>query len=364
MIILQIPATVAVEKIGTRRSSILGNIFNVIYILIIIFAPNLKTLIIGEFVSAMCFSLKDISDTTLLGQSIPECSRKSEIFSRLEGKGSKYYYYLNSVTSVLAGFLYVINPYVPIVFALLIAILSVILSIRFHDVEEKTNKNSKGLIKDTRELIDGFKFVLKSNRLRSLILYSGIIWGTFCLLSTYRASLLEEIGMSAQVIAIISAVVGIASGIGADNQLRFHNYFKNKTLSKILAITSIMILIMGIAGITGLSPVTITIIITFTNIVIKAMQGIHGVVILRYLGNFASDQIISKIYAVNSISRNVFRMLIGFLGSYLLKITNTANSTLIFGILFGIISISLISYMSTRLGLKPEEYRKEDIEYK
>lgn len=82
------------------------------------------------------------------------------------------------------------------------------------------------------------------------------------------------------------------------------------------------------------------------------------------MGNFADDQILPKIYAVNAISRNVFRMGIGFLGSYLLNITNTANATIIFGILFAIISLSLISYMSTRLGLKPEEYRKEDIEYK
>ena len=82
------------------------------------------------------------------------------------------------------------------------------------------------------------------------------------------------------------------------------------------------------------------------------------------MGNFTTEKILPKVFAVNAISKNVFRMSICFLGSYLLTVTNTANSTIIFGIILTIVSIALISYMSTRLGLKPKEYRKEDIEYK
>ena len=76
------------------------------------------------------------------------------------------------------------------------------------------------------------------------------------------------------------------------------------------------------------------------------------------MGNFTTEKILPKIFAVNAIGKNVFRMSIGFLGSYLLTVTNTANSTIIFGIILTIVSIALISYMSTRLGLKPKEYKK------
>ena len=72
------------------------------------------------------------------------------------------------------------------------------------------------------------------------------------------------------------------------------------------------------------------------------------------MGNFTTEKILPKIFAVNAIGKNVFRMSIGFLGSYLLTVTNTANSTIIFGIILTIVSIALISYMSTRLGLKPK----------
>ena len=80
----------------------------------------------------------------------------------------------------------------------------------------------------------------------------------------------------------------------------------------------------------------------------------------RYLGNFANEKIMPKIYSINNISRNVFRMIIGFIGSYLLKITNTANSLILTGIIFTIVTLALISYMKTRTGLKPEEYKKDE----
>jgi len=283
MIILQIPATIVVEKLGTRRCTILGNIFNVIYLSLIIFSTNFEMLVLAEFISAICFSLKDISDTTLLTQSIPAYSKKGEIFSKLEGRGSKNYYYINAVTSVLAGFLYVINPFIPVIFALLVTILATIMSFGFQEIENEELKNEDNKSKNTnisiisyiKELKDGFKFVIKSRRLRSLMLYSGIIWGSFCLISTYRTSLLKDIGTQEQLIAIISAIVGIASGIGANGQLYFHKKYRNKSFSVILILTSIMTLIMGFVGITNISFVYMVVIITLANIIIKLLQGIH-----------------------------------------------------------------------------------------
>mgnify|MGYP004636281269 CR=1 FL=1 len=366
MVIMQIPANIIVQKIGIRRCTILANIFNVIYLLIMVFATNLKTLIIAEFFSALCFSIKNISDTTLLNMSIPEGNKKSEIFSKIESKGNRNYYYINAVTSVLAGFLYTINPYTPIIGSVIIAIFATILSLGFQDVEiydKNIENNGLGISEQIKDLKNSFKFIIKSNRLRSLILYSGIMWGTFCLVGTYRTSLLEEIGISATWIAIIAAVVDIASGIGAKNQLKIHKIFKNKTLSVLAITTAVMIWLSGIIGNSNLSANSIMIATMIFYIVINTNKGAFGVLMTRYLSNFTNPTMLPKIYSINAISRNFFRMTIGFLGSYILSITNTANSLILTGIIFSIVTLSLISYMKTRTGLKPEEYKKEDIEF-
>lgn len=366
MVILQIPANILIDKMGTRRCTILANIFNTIYLLMIIFAIDLKTLIIAEFFSALCFSIKDISDTTLLNMSIPETDKKGEIFSKIEGRGNKNYYYINAITSVLSGFLYTVNPYIPVIGATIIAAIATVLSVGFQEIENPNQIAEKKNISIDKYIIDlknSFKFIIKSNRLRSLLIYSGIMWGTFCLANTYRTSLLEEIEIPATWIAIIAAIIDIASGIGSKKQLKIHKMFKNKSLSVLAFTTAIMIWLSGIIGNSNLLPNSIMILVTIFYIILNANKGIFGVLMTRYLSNFTNSNILPKIYSVNSISRNFFRMIIGFLGSYILSITNTANSLILTGIIFTIVVLSLISYMKTRTGLKPEEYQKDDIEF-
>lgn len=366
MVILQIPANILIDKMGTRRCTILANIFNTIYLLMIIFAIDLKTLIIAEFFSALCFSIKDISDTTLLNMSIPETDKKGEIFSKIEGRGNKNYYYINAITSILSGFLYTVNPYIPVIGATIIAAIATVLSAGFQEIENPNQIAEKKNISIDKYIIDlknSFKFIIKSNRLRSLLIYSGIMWGTFCLTNTYRTSLLEEIEIPATWIAIIAAIIDIASGIGSKKQLKIHKMFKNKSLSVLAFTTAIMIWLSGIIGNSNLLPNSIMILVTIFYIILNANKGIFGVLMTRYLSNFTNSNILPKIYSVNSISRNFFRMIIGFLGSYILSITNTANSLILTGIIFTIVVLSLISYMKTRTGLKPEEYQKDDIEF-
>lgn len=47
----------------------------------------------------------------------------------------------------------------------------------------------------------------------------------------------------------------------------------------------------------------------------------------------------------------------------LLKQTTTPYASLIIGIVSLILFIVVLDYMKTRIGLKPEEYRKQDIQF-
>ena len=56
-------------------------------------------------------------------------------------------------------------------------------------------------------------------------------------------------------------------------------------------------------------------------------------------------------------------MLSSFIVSILLKNMAIAYASLIIGIVSLILFIIVLDYMKTRIGLKPEEYRKQDIEF-
>ncbi len=205
------------------------------------------------------------------------------------------------------------------------------------------------------------KFIANSQRLRSLFLYSGVAWGIFCLMSTYRSSLLVDIGAPEQIITMIAAVLSLASAFGSKKQLSFHQFFRNKSLSVILFTITFSIFVIGIIAVLNISyEITIWVLgIGFS--LVNFAKGMSGILATRYLGNFANEKIVTQIYAVNAISRNVFRAIISFLGSYLLQITNTSNSMIVVGIILLITTLGLVSYMKTRLGLKPTEYNADEI---
>ena len=359
MIIFQIPASIIIDKVGTRKCTILANIFNIIFIVLIMSCKNLGMLIFAQFISSICFSLKDISDTALIQYSIPETEKQGEIFSKLEGKGTKDYYLLNAGTYIISGFLYVINPYIPITGSLCFAILATVMSLGFSDIEEekKEKTDTKNYMKD---LWEGIKFIANSQRLRSLFLYSGIAWGVFCLMSTYRSSLLVDIGTPEQIITLIAAILSFSAAIGSKKQMEFHNYFRNKSLSAILFIMTFSILIVGILTAMNISYGITLAIIVIGFILIDFVKGMSGVLSTRYLGNFANEKILTQIYAVNAISRNVFRAVISFLGAYLLRVTDTTNGMILVGIILLITVLGLVGYMKTRLGLKPKEYNENE----
>lgn len=359
MIAFQIPASIIIDKLGTRKCTICANVFNIIYVILIMICESLEILILAQFISAICFSIKDISDRTLIQYSIPETKKQGEIFSKLEGKGIKNYYLLNAITYVSSGFLYIINPYIPVVGSLCFTILATIMSLGFQEIEEGMQEQETK--KYMTDLWKGVRFIGKSQRLRSLFLYTGISWGIFCLMGTYRSSLLLEIGTPEQFITIIAAIVTIAGAIGSEKQLQFHKYFRNKALSAVLIITTISIFIAGVAGNINFFYLEKIAFITICFGMIEYSKGIGEVLASRYLGNFVNEKILTQIYAVNAVSRNLFRAIISFLGSYLLDITNTSNSMIIIGIILLITTLGLIAYMKTRLGLKPEEYNKNEI---
>ncbi len=358
MMLFQIPASIIVDKIGTRKCTILGNLFNSAFVILIMCCNDLETLIFAQLISAICFSLKNISDKALIQYSIPESKKQGEIFSKIEGKGYRNYFLINAFASICSGSLFVIHPYIPMILSLIGTILATIISLGFQEIEKQPNVQKE---KYVQNLIQGAKFIIKSQRLRSLFLYAGISWGIFCLMGTFRTSLLIDIGIPEQIITVIAAIVGIAASIGSKWQLIFHNYFRNRSLTTIFWMITIAILIAGNIGLANITLKASLIIITSCFIVIDFSKGMSEILTTRYLSNFSNEKILTQIYAVDSISRNLFRAGISFLGSYLLQITDTANSIILLGIILLITALGLTSYMKMRVGKKPEEYDENDI---
>lgn len=364
-IILQIPANIIIEFFGKKNSLILANALNCIYIIILLLSRSIYHVIFAEMFSAIANSLKSVLETTILSESIPPSKYKNKIFSNINSTGSSRFYILETISKIAAGLSFQINGYLPMIFCLISLVITLLISMAFIDPDSVKEKKQKTDIdsQQIKDLKKGLKFVLKSERLKALILACTLIRALLSILSNYNVSLLEEVGTSAVMIGFISAMMSLICAIASRNEIEFHNKFKNRSLITIAMIIASGAILSGIFGIFAKpnNPLFIILVITFFGYGFG--NGTFSTVKDKYLGNFANKKINTKIYAVTQLFMNIAKVIAGLFASFLLGITTTAYSMIIIGITFGMVYFFMEKYMKTRVGLKPEQYSEEERKY-
>lgn len=361
LLLLQIPSSILIERIGSRKALILGTIFATIQITMMIFANNFVLLISAYFMSAFGNAIKDIARNTLLYDSTNMCKGKNS-FGNINAKGSSLSYAIGAITSIFTGYLFVINPYIPIILSSLISLIAVIIAYRFEEVEIKSEKKTT-ISKSIKDIKQGFKFILKSKRLKALFIFTAIFVGVLMMISTYEKSLLTDLKVPPQYFGIIFAILTLVQCFSVKYQDKIHNTFRNKTLSFISIPIFLSFIMVGIVGNLDINFYFTIVIVMFGFFIHHFFRGPYWVLEDRYVTNFTNSNIRAKILSTSNLIKNIGEIVISFLGGLLLEFYNTSTAYLIVGII-GLITILLVlKYMKNRIGLSQEEYDKEDIEY-
>lgn len=360
--IAQIPATLIIEFLGRKNSIIFANVSNCIFMVLILCSKNLVNLIIAQCLSALAFAIKESAELSLLNESIPPTKQKSKIFAKINEKGIANYYVIKGISTILAGILYEINPYIPIILSLITLIIVTILSTQF--IEPVPKKRKKKIdINQIQQIKESFQFVLKSERIKALILFSGLISSLLGVLNTYEVSLMEELDVSAAYIGILFAILSIISSLGTKKQEKIHNFYRNKSLIFIASLIVGSCLLAGIAGIFAIRWKMAILIIIIAYIIKYIGLGLYYALIEKYMSNFANKEIDTKIFTAKNCVRSITGVLVGIIASFLLDRINTAYCMIIIGIGFACLVILINKYMKKRVGLKPEEYSKQEVKY-
>lgn len=364
----QLPSTIITDKLGKRMSLIVGNIFISFSILFIIQCPNIYVLALAEFCMAFGFAIKSIAEPNILYDSITGVETKGNLFSKLDGKGSSFYYYLNAVASLATGFLYAINPYIPVLVCLMLCIVATVLSSFFYSLRDNSSKKEDDApkaiyrIKEySKELQYVFKHIIKSSRLRYLILFYALFQSLIAVTTTLDRSLLTDLRVPPAYFGIIYAALSILSGVSSYSPNLFHRKFKNRVLTVFSICFISSCLISGLFA-TIKIPFTISIAIILLSLGIRAIiKGPFYTLYKQYLGNFAGTNTRTKIYSVTYLFENLCGAIIAFLVSRLLDISSTAIAFVALGFAYTFVFIFLLNNMKSHVGLKPEQYKKDDI---
>lgn len=364
-IFIQIPANVIVEFLGRKNSIILGNILNCLYMVIFMASTSLFDLFIAKFMCSLAVSIKDIAEPSLLNESIPSSKYKSSIFAKINAKGASGFFLLSAISKVIAGFLFDINGYIPFICSLVVLIIVTIMSMGYIEpIKKQQNKRNKNSVKiQIKDIKEGFSFILKSERLKGLILSASLIASLLTIMASYRTSLLKDINISASFIGIIAALLSFASSYGSKKQKEFHEKFRNKSIIIIALMSSISIIVSGLIGVKAEQYNFLVVIVVIVYLVGKFAHGMFYAIMDKYLRNFTNKDIDTKVFAGKNLFVNIVSVVMGILASFLLDKMKTAYCMIIVGTAFTIMYILMGRYMKTRVGLKPEQYSKEERKY-
>ena len=366
-IITQIPAVTITDFFGKRKSIILGNVLLVLHMLILIFLPGIYSVVLSNLVFALGYNLKTIAETNLLYDSVSTKGGEG-IYSKLDARGGSWYYILDGIASLTAGYLFVINNYLPMFICLGFLVISTALSFKFKEIYpvEKSDRAKNGLKSTLKEyssdLKSSFKFILRSRRMKAYILFQMVFYSLITIIDTYNRDLLTDIGIPEEQFSMIFAVLTLIGGISLSLKRPIEKKFKNRTLTFIsLMYIGACIFIGTIASLN--TGKTIIPIILIMYAIQKVCTSIWYILEYKYLNNFTTENMRNKITFTYEFLGGIVASIFSILGGLLLDVITIENAFLIVG-LFSLASmVVVLDYMRKRFGLKPEEYKKEDIEF-
>lgn len=367
-IIMQIPAVAITDFFGKRKSIILENIMLIIYMLILIIVPGAIGIIIANLIFSLGYNIKTIAESNLLYDSVS--TRGGEgLYSKLDAKGGSLYYILDGVASLTAGYLFVMNNYLPMFICLGFIIISTILSFKFEDIYEvkKEKNNSKGLINTLKEykqdLKTSFKFILKSKRMKAFILFQIVFYSLISIIDTYNGDLLTNIGIPEEQFSMIFAILNLIGGISLSLKKPIEKKFKNRTLAFISLMYIGACIVIGAISTMYTDDFIIPVILVMY-VIQRISTSIWYILESKYLKNFTNEYMRNKITFTYEFIGGIAASIFSILGGVLLEVASIQNAFLLVGLIALASMVVTLDYMRTRFGLKPEEYKKEDIELK
>ncbi len=359
----QVFAILITDTLGKRNSMICGNALLVVHMIVYMAASSIVGIIVSQLICAMGYAIKAIAETNILYDSVS--TRGGEgLYSRIDSIGGSGYYWLDGLIGISAGYLFVINNYLPMYICLGFLIISTILSFGFcdiHEVKRKRKKNINIVLKEyTKDLRSSVKFILKSDRLKSYIIFGGVFYGIISIINTYRAELLVSMGIPEEQFSIILAVLTLLAAVAVTASQKVHKKFKNKTLSFLsLSFIGACIVISIFAN--AQNSLSIPIILIMYAI-LKITSSMWYIMKYKYLKNFTTEESRNKISFTYELVSGIIASIISIIGSIILDDVGI-NMAFLLVSLAGLIGIVLsLDYMRPRFGLKPSEYKKKDVE--
>lgn len=244
--------------------------------------------------------------------------------------------------------------------------MATIVSLFFKEIYEPENlekgKFAKTVKEYAKDLKGSMKFIVRSRRMKSYILFGAVFYGIITVYDTYKGDLLVDMGVSEEQFSMIFAILTFIGGLSVAFLKTLEKKFKNRVLT-FLSITYIVSYVIVGFCVTQFTGNIVLPMILFLYGMARIVTANWYILEYKYLKNFSEPQMRNKITFAYEFIGGITASIIAMIGGWLVDVINIRDAFLVFGLASFAVMILILDYMRTRFGLKPEEYRKEDIEF-
>lgn len=355
-ILIQLFATTIIDNTSRKSSIIIGNIFVALFFIFIILASNIAFFIIANFFLALGFAFKEVTESAFIFDFISDTTaHKRKLFAKIHGKSTSYYFIFSSLSYALSGFIFLLNPYLPVFLGLFFVIIAIILSLFFKEPYTPQKHKLEKIKAEKRyfkELKKGFSFILNSNRLKLLIIFNALFYSCISVCSIYRITILENLNFSSSYTGILCALFGCISAYTAKRAHLVHDHLSNTALTTLSLTYCICIITIACMIFFKLPMFFVYFIVLIMMCVQCTVEGPYTTLILQYLSNFTTPRMRTKIYTVNSLFSEFLYAIITFTSSLLLNNLSLGFSLAILGVSFTLIFVYILSKMHHTVRIK------------
>ncbi len=340
VVVFEVPTGAVADKIGRKFSMVLGSVLWGLSLLIYILGNNFYVFAIAEIIFSLGFTFKSGADTALIYDSLKTLKREKE-FQKIEGYARSLTFYAQGIGSIVAGFAYEVNIFLPMIISIGFMIVTACISMGFEEppIEGKEGKFGVNYIEQIKE---SGKYILGHEKIKAIILYSMVFFIFYRTGFWYFQPYMESVNIPVKYFGIIFFLFNIVAAQTSNRCYKIMEFTKPKTLTLMSSLLISSFILLG----------TIKVSVGVLAILLQQVaRGLYRPVTRKYMNKHIPSDKRATILSFHSLAVNIaVAVTLPFMG--LLKDNSNIYTTHI--ILAGIMIIMTYMtarYMNKRLGV-------------
>lgn len=294
VVLFEVPTGAVADKYSRKLSIIIGCIMWIISLGIYIYAQSFAIFILAEIIFSIGMTFKSGAETAILFDSLKLEGREKE-FQTIVGRARSYLLYASAVGSLLAGFVYSYNIYLPFIISIGFIFISLLVAISFkepklHEFKVHSEIKYNQIIKNSAGLI------LNNKKVLNVVLFSTVTFIFMRMAYPFYQPHMQATGIDVKYFGVIFFAFNIVAGFSAKRIDFFIEKTKPYSMLTVGGLVAISYLLLG------LFPV----LISFTFIFLQQItRGLGNPVFSKYINKNIPSNYRATIISFNSLIGNV-----------------------------------------------------------